>query len=431
MISNITIAITLILAVALFVIDREYLLIPFLLCACFIPADQRMIVMELDFTPLRILVIVGALRLLARDELRSIRWNNLDKLLLIWALVGATVFVAQWMDMKMVIFKCGILFDVLGLYWIFRQSIECWEDIVLVFKVLAVCCILLAPFVVYERIAGSNPFAVLGDTGTEVRLGRYRCQATFSHSIILGLFFATLTPCFIGLRKTPNWEFISWLAVGSSVFAVFASASSTPIFTLAFLLMLMVMFNYRSYGRNAMQVATLVLAGLHIIMNAPVWHLISRVSAVSGSTGWHRYALIDNAVSHFREWALLGCKSTEHWGYGMGDVTNQFILEGIRGGIVTLILLVVLLFLVIRTVWRFTLLPTSPEVQWLSWGICIMIIGHCVSFLGTSYFGQIRMFLYLMFAIASAIYGIYYECIYDELPESEPAVPEFSPQLSM
>lgn len=405
MISQVTIAITVLLAVVLFLIPRQYFIIPFIVCACFIPADQRLIVMDLDFTPLRILVVIGVLRLLLKGETIPLRWNVLDKLILAWAVLGACVFIIQWMDAKMLVFKCGILFDVIGMYWLFRQSLECWDDVALVFKVLAICCILLAPFVAFERTTGKNLFDVFGKAETQMRENEYRCQATFSHSIILGSFFATLVPCFIALRKTLGWRYISWCAAGVSVLAVFASASSTPLFVLAFMLMLMLSFHFRRFGKYALIGAFVMAMGLHIIMEAPVWHLISRVSAVAGSTGWHRYVLIDNAVSHFQEWALIGCKTTEHWGYGMIDVTNQYIVEGIRGGVATLVLMLAALYLMLRTAWRFSLQEMSSDRQWLGWGVCVMFIGHCVTFLGVFYVGQMRMFLYLTFAVVSAIYG--------------------------
>ncbi|HEG42981.1 MAG TPA: hypothetical protein ENH94_02920 [Phycisphaerales bacterium] len=102
---------------------------------------------------------------------------------------------------------------------------------------------------------------------------------------------------------------------------------------------------------------------------------------------------------------MIGCKSTEHWGYGMIDVTNQYIVEGIRGGVATLVLMLVALYLMLRTAWRFSLQEMSIDRQWLGWGVCVMFIGHCVTFLGVFYVGQMRMFLYLTFAVVSAIYG--------------------------
>jgi hypothetical protein len=75
-------------------------------------------------------------------------------------------------------------------------------------------------------------------------------------------------------------------------------------------------------------------------MKAPVWFLLARLTVVGGSTGYHRAYLIDRAIANFGEWFLVGVPSTSHWGWGLQDVTNQFIVEGTRGGLLTLVLFV-------------------------------------------------------------------------------------------
>ena len=51
--------------------------------------------------------------------------------------------------------------------------------------------------------------------------------------------------------------------------------------------------------------------------------------------------LIDGAIKHFPEWWLLGTSSTSHWGWHTAfDVTNQYVLEAVRGGLAGLVLFV-------------------------------------------------------------------------------------------
>jgi hypothetical protein len=43
------------------------------------------------------------------------------------------------------------------------------------------------------------------------------------------------------------------------------------------------------------------LAVLHFfVMQAPVWHLISRIDLIGGSTGWHRYIIFDAFLDSLR-----------------------------------------------------------------------------------------------------------------------------------
>lgn len=406
MINQATVVVTVFLGILTFVVPRKYFLLPYIMAACFVPADQRIIVLDLDFTILRILVLVGILRLWLLGEVKSISWNMFDKLLFLWAGVGMAIYLMQWFDVRALIYKFGVLFDTIGVYWLFRQSIRSWSDIVFVVRSLAVCSLLLVPFVTFEWITGNNPFEVLGRVTTYVREGRYRCQAAFPHSIMLGLFWATLIPLFVGLSKQNRCRSLSWSSTVASIVIVMSTASSTPILALASILFFLVLFRYRKYGRQAVWGLCALIATLHIVMEAPVWHLISRLNVIGGSTGWHRYHLIDRAVKHFGEWAILGTRSTAHWGWHLGDITNQFVLEAVRGGLIALLLFVALLTIALRTACDHSLRVTSTTKQWFAWCLCVSILGHCVSFIGVSYFGQILMLLYLTFAIVALVYDI-------------------------
>jgi len=406
MISPITTYISIALGVLAFILPRRYFLAPYILAACFIPADQRIIIMELDFTPLRILVLVGVLRIFLSNEESYVKWNKFDLLILMWVTCKAIVYVIQWGTIKALINRSGVMFDVIGLYWIFRQNIRSWDDVRFAAQVLAVSVLVLIPLIAFEWATGQNPFVLLGRVKTVIRAGEHRCQASFPHSIMLGLFWANVVPIFIAFAKAQNrGQYLYWLGAAAVVFIVFAVTSSTPVVTMMTILGLIALFRYRRYGRYAFYSLCVAAVGLHMIMNKPVWHLISRVQIRSGSAAYHRYKLIDKAVENFGEWALLGTRSCMHWGYGLGDTTNQYVLEGVRGGVITLALFIMILVTAVRTLGWYSLRPMMPlSRQWLAWGMCVSMLGHCISFLGVSYFGQITMLLYFSFAVVGSIY---------------------------
>lgn len=399
-----TIYIGLFLSILAFVVPRKYFLLPFIVAACFVPMDQRVLIMDLDFTVLRFLVLAGVLRIFIRSEFRSIHWNKFDYVLIAWATCGAVIYIVQWMNMTAVINRSGFLFDAVGLYWLFRQNMRSLDDVKFAFKLLAFSVLLLAPLVAIEWTTGRNPFLYLGKVSTFVREGRYRCQAAFPHSIMLGLFWATLVPVFIGLAISERNKLFYWAAAGASIFIVCGTASSTPVATLLEVLVLLGLFRYRHYGRQIAFGLCALIVVLHIVMRAPVWHLIARANIIGGSTGYHRFHLIDQAIKHFGEWMLLGTRDTSHWGWGLGDVTNQYILEGVRGGTLTLAVFIILLIMTVKTFGGYSLRPMPRRQQWFIWCLCISILGHCLSFVGVSYFGQIMMLLYLTLAIAGLIY---------------------------
>lgn len=398
-----TVLLAVILTMLTLLVPRRYFLAPFILAACFVPTDQRIMVMGLDFKVLRIIVAVGVLRVLLFGEYRRLKLNRIDRLLLMWLLCGAVIYSIRWNTAEAVINRAGILFDAVGLYWLFRQNIRSWDDLKHTLGLFAVGAIILLPFVLIEWSTGSNPFVFLGKAITSIRQGKFRCQAAFPHSIMLGLFWAILAPMFLALAKTETKKTLYLFAFASSILIVMATASSTPILVLILAIVAYRAFNWRQYTAAAALVLAAMTAALHIVMNAPVWHLLARINVIGGSTGWHRYNLIDKAIRNFDEWMVIGCRSTDHWGWGLGDVTNQYVLEGVRGGAATLILFVLMIYAVLKTLVTSSLRYRDRNAQLLTWALFSMMIAHCVGFIGASYFGQIQVLWYMTLAAAALL----------------------------
>jgi hypothetical protein len=400
---EITVVITVLLSVLLFVLPKRFFLLPFILAACFVPVDQRIIIAGLNFPVIRILLVVALVRILIHRERRIVKWNVFDKCLAVWALSSAIIYILQWADTNAIVFKCGALFDVFGLYWIFRQHISSWNSVRDLAKFLAFCVLAMTPFVLFEWLTGRNPFVLLGTVVTEERAGQFRCQGSFPISILLGLFWATTLPLFAGMAMITRNKGLYWGAAMASVFIVVASASSTPLGTLIWVLALLCAFKWRRHSLLAWKLFFVTLLGLHFVMKGPVWSLIARANIVESSTGWHRYYLIEQTINHFSEWMLLGTRETQHWGPGLTDVTNQYILEGVRGGVLTLGLFIVMLVVAFRKIGQFFLEPHYRDEQVLVWCLFVSLFGHCISFLGVSYFGQIIMLWYLVLAIVGFV----------------------------
>ena len=398
-----TLALLVLLLIALVSVPRRHIAVVLIVAACLIPADQRTFLFTLDFTVLRILVVAAAVRLLLAGDVRPIKWTGLDKVFLAWAVSRAVIYALQWRTMAGAVNASGYFFDAVGLYWVFRQVLRSWDDARPVFTALAVCVLLMLPFVYYEHRTGDNPFAVLGRVHTAVRWQALRAQGTFPHSILLGLFWATSAPFFGAMIRARQHSILCWAAVLATISIAWLTRSSTPIMTLALTAGAFFLFPYRHYGRQIAYLAVAGVTALHIVMKAPVWHLISRISVVQGSTGYHRYRLIDAGIRHFREWAILGTRSTGHWGWGLQDVTNQYLVEGIRGGVVTLVLFLIVLIMAVRITGRYSLQTRMSQSQWLAWGVCVAVIAHSISFFGVSYFGQIHILLFLTLALAGMV----------------------------
>lgn len=83
------------------------------------------------------------------------------------------------------------------------------------------------------------------------------------------------------------------------------------------------------------------------------------------------------------------------------DITNQYVLAGVKGGLITMSLFIILCYQSVKSLGRSALIQETVENQKLYWGVTVMMVVHCISFLSVSYFGQITMLFYLTIAIAA------------------------------
>ena len=383
----------------LLAIPRRLFLFPFIMAACFVPMDQTLSFLTLDFTVLRFLVLFGFLRLFVRGERRPLQWHSFDKLVFAWVVAGSAVYTLQWASFGAFINRTGFMFDCLGMYWLYRQAIQTWDDVFQVISLFALFALVTAPLISWEGTQHTSFFSLFGNVIGDFHRGRYRAAGPFSHYIILGCFWATLLPLFYACIKAKYRTALCSLALIAALANIYFSASSTPILTIGAIVLFWILYSFRMHGKVIFLGTCCTLFFLHLIMKAPVWHLISRVNIFGGSTGWHRFFLFDNFINHSSEWFFLGTKSTGHWGWGQEDITNQFVLEGVRGGILTLLIFTVLIYKAVKIPGLLSLELIDPAAKWMSWGICVTMLGHFVTFWGISYFGQINMVLYLTFAL--------------------------------
>ncbi len=400
-------AAVLVLGVLLMVLPRRTAVLPLIIMASFVASAQRLTILGVDMDLLRIMVLFGWGRLAIRNEFRGFRWKTIDKVLIVWLAAGTVVYSLQYGTAAALLNRLGHAYDAVGMYFLFRCLLQNWEDVRRCVLGIAVVSLPVALVFLTENRTGHNLFAMFGGVPetTMVREGRMRCQGAFSHPILAGCFWASLMPLMAALWwSEPRWR--TWVVIGlaSAAVIVLCCASSTPVVSILAGLAAAALFPWRHQLRRLRWLALLGLVALHFSMNAPVWHLLSRFSAVGGSTGWHRFYLLDQAIRRTGEWWLLGTRSTAHWGLGLGDVTNQYVLEGVRGGLVTLVLFVVLVALAFGGIGRrLARVEYAPAAQALVWALGVTLFMHTLNFIAVSYFGQIIMIWYLVLAMAGSL----------------------------
>ncbi|MEM1097418.1 MAG: hypothetical protein AAGH92_01395 [Planctomycetota bacterium] len=382
--------------------------------AVFITPAQRLAVGGLDFTVLRLLLVLATARVFFREDMRQIRPQPIDYAVLLGGLILTFVPLANGAHgnpATVLVRKLGlVVFDTMLLYVVLRMMIRSLKDLTWALSAMALICVPVAGLFLVEWSTGRNLFSMLGGVPewTKVRKGRLRCQGAFVHPIIAGCFFAALFPVFVMWPWDRAKQWIGWAGAAACLVIVVACASSTPIGGVGVAVVGMLLYPARSWLRPARWVIAAGLVFVHFAREKPIWHLLAEVKFVGGSTGWHRYTLIDAFVNNADEWWLAGTGSTMHWGFGLIDVTNQYVSYGVNAGILGVLALLAVIFVGYMQIGRTLRDPASgPTSQRAAYAVGVMLTVHVVCFIGITYFGQGVLAWYLTLALVGVVAPMY------------------------
>jgi len=336
-------------------VPRHYLAIPFLFLMVSIPSAQRVVVATLDFDFIKILVLVCLARIYSNKKAYNFHVEKPDTILNYWMFWSIFSYGILLGGFSGIVSRTGFMITAVGSYYIGRACIRTAEDIKRVTVFIGLLAIPMVFFFLIERGTGKNIFSIFGGVPdiTLIRNGRLRCQGPFSHPIMAGVFWASFLPWLGALwfSKTVARYRVA-IFIGCVAIIIANTASSTPVMSVLFTLLGFYMFTIRDKLPLIRKSIVLILISLHLLMESPVWHLISRIDISGGSTGWHRYQLIQQGINHIGEWWFVGTLSTAHWGHGMIDITNQYLLEGVRGGLAAMVLFIIFLFKIFTLIGR-------------------------------------------------------------------------------
>jgi len=399
-------AIVLILGVMLIMAPRQNAVLPMIILACFVPSAQRIVIISADFDLLRILVLFGWARILLRNEFKGFVWNRMDTLLVAWMMSGTIIMTLNLGTAGALLNRTGWMFDGIGMYFLFRCIFKEWKDLERVATAFILVSFPVAIAFALEWSTGRNAFSMFGGVSpmTGMRDGALRCQGAYSHSILAGCFWAAVVP-FMFSRLVGKRKWLALLGIGNALFIIFATTSSTPILSVILSVVGVSFWALRSNMQVVRWSFSGLLVVLHFAMNMPVWHLLARVNVVGSSTGWHRYKIMDVAINNIGDWWLLGEANPMRWGaWEMRDITNQYILEGLRGGLLTLVFFIALLSIAFGFVGRAAKTPgLTVRREFFVWCIGVALFVHVGTFFGVSYFGQIIMLVYLNLAMIGSL----------------------------
>ena len=295
---------------------------------------------------------------------------------------------------------------------VMRALVQRPGDVLLVWKQVTWIVVFLSPFIFYESLTRHNPFGMFNYHGFDiavVRDGRVRASGPLSHPILTGTLGSVVMPAFVGLfLYQKKGRLLMGTACVAATIITIGSGSSGPVLAWLAGAFGWALWPLRRRMRQILLGFVLLLFVLHLIREKPVWHLLLRLSTITGGTGSHRYMLIDAFINNFSEWAIMGTDDTAYWGWGLQDVTNQYIAEGVNGGLVTFVLFLLILraaFMLLRRARIKFERIQGPQSPWgfIAWGCSVSLAVHCVSFVSVTYFGQFLQFFFFFLATTPAL----------------------------
>jgi hypothetical protein len=323
----------------------------------------------------------------------------------LWAVYRGVCQVLLFPHRGMVISQGAFWLEAFGVYFLMRYAIQDEEDIVRAAKTLAVLAVILGACMLNEHIHHVNVFGYLGGAPITpaVRDGRTRAQAIFGHPILAGCFGATLAPLFFWLWKSGRAKSLAAAGIGGSIPMALTSNSSTAVLAYVAGVGALFLWPIRRSMRAVRWGIVLTLVGLAIIMKGRVWLLIGLANVIGSSAADHRVMLADNFFKHFRDWWLIGTNQTNNWGFGMWDLSNQFVAEGERGGLVTLICFIVMISLSFGRLGKMRKQVEGDQKQeWFFWSLGAIMVAHVCAFFGVSYWDQMAIWWWAFLTIVAA-----------------------------
>jgi len=381
--------------------------------AIYMTDGQEIEIGPFHFTIMRLLVLVGMARILSRGEKLPGGINKLDRLMILWSGWGVLASIFHEPFSAAIVSHLGFVYNRLGTYLLIRFFIVSLEDYRRLLKAFLILLIPLAIEMISEKFTGQNSFVVLGGIyELEIRGGKIRAQGPFAHSILAGTAGAVSMP-FALLFWKENRK-LAIIGIIATLGMVVASASSGPILTTMAVVGALFLWKYKHSLRQlriAVVLGTILLA---LVMSDPVYYILAKIDLTGSSTGWHRAALIDAALSHLGEWWFAGTDFTRHWmptgiiaNPNHTDITNVYLMMGVKGGLLLMGLFIGCMTVAFSTIGKtLRLMHGQPkEDAFLVWTLGAILFGHAVTFLSVDYFDQTVVMYNFILASISAVYA--------------------------
>jgi hypothetical protein len=370
----------------------------------------------------RVITLVLLARCLGNIELRrNFKWCQLDT----WVTVAMFVYVGAYFITlpfaKAFQNRSGFLVDTCFTYFIARFYITNRDSLITVIKIVSLVLVPLALLGVIEACTGWQPYLATmrycpwygyeQGISQSARWGLNRAIGPCSHSILFGGSFAMFLPLVYYLRHLKNiWHILAYVLSGVVLVGILSSMSSGPWVMAIAMILCLALEEHERWVKPLIIFFVFLCIFIGLGSNRPFYYVIASYANPLGGSGWHRAKLIDLAIEHFGEWWPVGYGEKDPgWGPSLGmantDVTNEFVLAGVRYGIGGVIVLCGVLITAFRGIVFIYRKVTDPEIKSLCWCLGSILFSVIVAWMSVSFFGQLGPLFYLALGIIGSSFS--------------------------
>ena len=401
-------------ALGVLALPRRLAVVPLLVGACYMTLGQGISLGPFRFTVIRMLVMAGVIRVLMRNERPVGGLNGLDWSMIAWGACCIMISVFHNDPTSALVYRMGLVYNGCGIYFLIRILCQSTEDVIRLIKITGFLLVPIALEMTSESFSGQNRFAILGGVPAQVafRDGSFRAQGPFGHAILAGTVGALCVPLLLGIWRTHPKA--AKIGLAASLTMVLTSASSGPVMTTVFGIVALVLWRWRHLMGRLRIALVITLCILQMVMKAPVYYLIARIDITGSSSSYHRAAIIEAALDHLHEWWFSGTDYTRHWmPYGVSwsedhiDITNQYLQNGVNGGLPLMLLFIVGLWIAFRYVGQaLRWISDAPFAEkFMIWALGAGMFAHTATGISVNYFDQSIVFLYLNQAAIASLHA--------------------------
>lgn len=416
-----TLIISIAASILVFVLTPIYGIVLYIATLAWYPAYLTVKVGSIDFSLCRIVIIAIWVKLLTSTTLpKQFRFIWLDKFIIIFFLCEILAGSITTPLLILLENRAGAFFDSALPYFAVRMIVTDKQKYLRLLKYTLFMTAPLAVFGLYECLTGHNPFGFLkayhawreGLTyQPTARYGFFRAQATFTMSIMFGLFFAMLGPPCAGLLL--NIKKGRLLVVSCTMLmglGAFSSVSSGPVLAAFLAAVFIAFYRWRRYWKPVTILIVLMCIAVEIISNRHFYDVLGRFT-FSPHTAWYRSKLINVALF---EGGMSG-----HWVFGYGlfdpgwgprldmreftDMVNHYLKVLCCYGLVGFLPFMGIITAAVKNIADAYRNSISNADKWLVWCLGGTFFGTLPALVTVSLFGQPYNVFHIVLAFAGAM----------------------------